>query len=305
MPEFVAIGAANVDIVSKVSRFPTKDDEVFVKDMKILGGGSAANVAVGVSRLGHSAGFVGLVGNDHFGDFLMKEFQDDDVDTSHTIRVPGSSGVVFAAIRGDGERNLYASEGIGGMFSREHIPLDYIRSAKAIHIANLVGDEVLAAFELAARTAKESGVKVVFDPGCMMAEKGISRLMPVLQHCDVMLPSEIEANMLTGKKEEEAAAELLKAGPSAVVITMGKEGCILATKDMMKRMPLNPKTNARIVDVTGGGDAFAAGFITGLIEGWKLEECVEFGMQVGYMSCGREGARGTPRREETKELLGR
>ena len=73
----------------------------------------------------------------------------------------------------------------------------------------------------------------------------------------------------------------------------------------MNMMPLNPKTNDRIIDVTGGGDSFASGFITGLLEGWTMEECVEYGMQIGYIASGREGARGTPRREEAKELLGK
>ncbi|MFH1625498.1 MAG: PfkB family carbohydrate kinase, partial [Pseudomonadota bacterium] len=72
MLDVVAIGAVNVDLVARVNRFPSVDEEVIVDDLEVLHGGSAANVAVGISRLGHSSGFVGVVGSDQFGEILIE-----------------------------------------------------------------------------------------------------------------------------------------------------------------------------------------------------------------------------------------
>ena len=157
MPEVIALGPANVDVSARVHRFPGADDEVAVKSMENFGGGCSANVAVGVSRLGHSSGFVGLVGTDSFADFIMKEFEREGVETPFVKRVNGNSGMVFAIVNEKGERVLYSSMGVASGMCREDIPLDYIKSAKFLHLGNIEGEGIIEAFELAAREASEAG----------------------------------------------------------------------------------------------------------------------------------------------------
>ena len=118
MLDVISIGALNIDLIAMVSRFPVADEEVAVQDLEIFHGGSAANVAVGVSRLGHSSGFVGVVGSDQFGEMLIEGLKKEDVDVSHLIRTEGNSGLVFAAINPAGERILYSSRGGGFKVSR-------------------------------------------------------------------------------------------------------------------------------------------------------------------------------------------
>ncbi|MFA4910934.1 MAG: PfkB family carbohydrate kinase, partial [Desulfobacteria bacterium] len=93
MLDVISIGALNIDLIAMVSRFPVADEEVAVQDLEIFHGGSAANVAVGVSRLGHSSGFVGVVGSDQFGEMLIEGLKKEDVDVSHLIRTEGNSGL--------------------------------------------------------------------------------------------------------------------------------------------------------------------------------------------------------------------
>jgi len=303
MTDVITIGAANIDLMANVHRFPKADDEVAVKRLGIFGGGSAANVAVGVARLGHSSGFVGLVGTDNFGDFLIREFERDGVDTSHVKRIEGTSGLVFAAVNEESERVLYTTQGAGSYFSKEHIPLDYIKDARFILLTSIEGERVLEAFELAARAAKESGVKILFDPGCMFAEKGIEKLKNILECCYILKLNKLEAKMLTGAEDEEAAKGLLETGAENVVITMGLDGCIVANKNKIKRIPFVPEVDVKTIDLTGAGDSFSAGLLTALLENKSLDEAVDFAMQIGSISTGVMGARGTPKREEIKSLL--
>ena len=298
MPEIIAIGSANVDLIAKVHRFPKEDDEVAIKNLKTLGGGSAANVAIGVSRLGHSAGFIGLIGTDNFGDFLLKEFDKEDVDISFAKKIKGSSGMVFSVVREDGERVMYTSEGVASSFSKEHIPTDYIKSTKFVHLTNIEGENTIEAFEFASQVAKEANVKVVFDPGCIFAEKGINKLKNILKNCYIIKPNKVEAKMLTGTEGEEAAKKLLEAGTENVIITEGLDGCIVGNKNGIKRIPFVPKFDIKTIDLTGAGDSFSSGLLTALLENKSLDEAVDFAMQIGSVSTGISGARGTPRRED-------
>lgn len=292
--DVVCIGAANVDLIAKVERFPEVDEEVRVNEFKIAAGGSAANVAVGVSRLGHSAGFVGIVGTDKFGEYLINEFEKEDVDTTHVIKLDGVSGVVYAAICDKG-RNMFAYNGSAMKFNKSLIPKDYIRNAKILHLTSIIGKDVISAFEDASSIARKSGVKVILDPGCIFAELGAKKLKGILKNCYAVLPSSVEAKMMTGLEDEKAGRKLLEYGPEVVVITKGKKGSLLVTKDRAKNIET---IEVDSIDTTGAGDSFAAGFITGLLEGKDLEDAVRFANRVGALSTLKRGARGTPRREE-------
>jgi len=304
MPELIAIGAANVDFVAKVDRFPKPDDEVSIKQLGMYGGGSAANVAVGVSRLGHPSGFMGLIGTDQFGEFLVKEFEKDGVDISGVKRIEGSSGTAISVVNKKGERMLFASIGVSENFDRSFVNEESLKDAKYLHLTSLEGEHVLDAFELVSEKAKSRGIKVIFDPGCILAEKGAEALTPILKNCFATLPNKVEAEMLTGTTGEEAARKLLETGVENVIITQGLGGCVLGNKDGVKTIPFVPKMGKKkAVDLTGCGDAFAAALITALLENRTLEKAIEFGMQIGHMGSGIMGARCTPKRKEIPEEI--
>ncbi len=298
MPDVVAIGAANVDLVASMHRFPKPDDEVVVEKLEMLGGGSAANVAVGVARLGHSAGFVGLLGTDSFGDFLVKEFEKEKVDISHIRRVHGASGIVFAAVRNDGERMLYTSDGVASAFSKEDIPLEYIRHSKFVHMASIDSKHAVEAFEAATVAASEAGSKIIFDPGCIFAEKGIEAIRNVLRHCFVLKLNKVEARMFTGSDDEDAAKKLIQTGAEKVIITKGLDGCIVWDNDGVRKIPFIPKVKVKPLDLTGAGDSFSAGFLSALLDEKDFDEAVKFAMHIGSLSTGVKGARGTPMKND-------
>ncbi|MBI4618857.1 MAG: carbohydrate kinase family protein [Desulfobacterales bacterium] len=297
MLDIISIGALNIDLIARVNRFPVADEEVAVQDLEIFHGGSAANVAVGVSRLGHCSGFVGMVGSDQFGEMLIEGLKKEGVDVSHLIKTEGNSGLVFAAINPAGERILYSSEGVSSRFYRSLIPVDYIKEARFLHLTSIIGEKAIDTLEFASSIAYDNNIKVILDPGSILAEKGCKALSGILGNCYLITPSQIEANMLTGLKGEKAGRRLLEYGPKAVIITRGAEGCLLITKDLTRNVSA---LRSKAVDTTGAGDSFAAGLISGLLENKGLEKATEFATLVASISVTRRGARTTPRREEIR-----
>ncbi|PIZ19066.1 MAG: hypothetical protein COY50_12010, partial [Deltaproteobacteria bacterium CG_4_10_14_0_8_um_filter_43_12] len=237
MLDLISIGALNIDLIARVSRFPVADEEVAVQDLEISHGGSAANVAVGVSRLGYSSGFVGMVGSDQFGEMLIEDLKREGVDVSHLIRTEGNSGLVFAVINPAGERILYSSTGVSSKFDRSLMPVDYIKGARFLHLTSIIGEKAIDTLEFASSVACDNNIKVILDPGSMLAEKGCKALSGILGNCYLITPSQIEANMLTGLQGEDAGRRLLEYGPKAVIITGGAEGCLLITKDLTRDVP--------------------------------------------------------------------
>ena len=297
MLDLISIGALNIDLIARVSRFPVADEEVAVQDLEISHGGSAANVAVGVSRLGYSSGFVGMVGSDQFGEMLIEDLKREGVDVSHLIRTEGNSGLVFAVINPAGERILYSSTGVSSKFDRSLMPVDYIKGARFLHLTSIIGEKAIDTLEFASSVACDNNIKVILDPGSMLAEKGCKALSGILGNCYLITPSQIEANMLTGLQGEDAGRRLLEYGPKAVIITGGAEGCLLITKDLTRDVPA---LRSKAVDTTGAGDSFVAGLISAFLENKGLEEATEFATLVASISVTRRGARTTPGREEIK-----
>jgi len=297
MLDLISIGALNIDLIARVSRFPVADEEVAVQDLEISHGGSAANVAVGVSRLGYSSGFVGMVGSDQFGEMLIEDLKREGVDVSHLIRTEGNSGLVFAVINPAGERILYSSTGVSSKFDRSLMPVDYIKGARFLHLTSIIAEKAIDTLEFASSVACDNNIKVILDPGSMLAEKGCKALSGILGNCYLITPSQIEANMLTGLQGEDAGRRLLEYGPKAVIITGGAEGCLLITKDLTRDVPA---LRSKAVDTTGAGDSFAAGLISAFLENKGLEEATEFATLVASISVTRRGARTTPGREEIR-----
>ncbi len=297
MPDLISIGAVNIDLIAMVDRFPLSDEEVAVDHLEIFHGGSAANVAVGVSRLGHSSGFVGVVGTDRFGEMLTKVLITEGVDTSHLMRMEGTSGIVFAAVNPVGERILYSSKGISSMLDRSLIPVEYIKKTRFLHLTSLIGEKAIDALGFAARIASDNNVKVILDPGSILAEKGLAALSKILERCYLVMPNRTEAVMLTGVEGEDAGRRIMEYGPEAVIITRGPKGASLITRDLVKDIPA---LKSKVVDTTGAGDAFASGLISALLKSRGLEEAVAFANLVASISVTRIGARTTPGLEEVE-----
>lgn len=256
--------------------------------------------------MGVDAGIITLVGSDGFGRFIEQKLREEHVNLEGLKFYEGantSSSVVLS--NRDGERSFLHYLGTNGILSEEHIDLGIIRQCDLLFIA---GSLLMPAFdgEPTARilkTAKELGKLTVMDT----AWDSTGRWMDVIKCCipyiDFFMPSIEEARMISGKENEREIADgFLKMGAKAVVIKLGSKGCYVRDKENDFYVDA---FKVRAVDTNGAGDAFVAGFITGLVNGWPLKQCAVFANATGAKCVMKLGASdGIKSKDDVLSLIG-
>ena len=295
--DMVGFGALNLDKIFKVNRLAKAEEESFIEDYAEACGGSAANTAIGLARLGCKVGFIGKVGCDREGDLLLKDFHDEGVDTAGTIRAEqGKSGSVMGFVDKKGARALYIDSGVNDTITLDDVNTRYALRAQFLHLTSFVGE---TSFQTQKRLldALPENVKVSFDPGALYARKGYAAVEPILRRTYVLMPNAIEIGLLTGKLDYCKAADLMVGqGVKIVAVKLGANGCYVT--DGHERH-LIEALNVKVVDTTGAGDAFCAGFLYGLINEKSLEECGRLGNLVASRCIMQMGARaGLPSAED-------
>ena len=300
--DVVGFGALNVDKLYKVNKIAGPEEEGFIISCEETCGGSAANTIVGLARLGCKVGFIGKVANDREGKMLLEDFRKEGVDTKGVIKTKtGRSGTVMGFIDEKGERALYVDPGVNDTIEFEEIDKKYAYRTKILHLTSFVGEK---SFETQKKLVENlpKNVKISLDPGELYARKGLKTLSPILTRSFVLMPNAKETALLTGEKDYMAGAEtLLKMGVKIVAVKLGSRGCYVT----------NGKENhhieafkVQVIDTTGAGDAFCAGFLYGLINQKPLYECGKIGNFVASRCIMKMGARaGLPRLDELKLLL--
>jgi len=297
--DVIGFGALNVDKIYRVPKIAREEEETFVYDFKEAPGGSAANAIVGLARFGLKTGFIGKVADDHEGQLLLDDFRREGVNTDGiVVTKEGRSGVVAAYVDKKGERALYVHPSVNDSLTIEEINLEYAKLATFLHLTSV--DE--KPFQAQKKLVKElSDVKVSLDPGEIYARKGLTELKPIIKRSFVVLPSEGELKMLTGKGWKEGAKTLLKEGVSIVAVKLGKRGCYVTDG---KEAHLIEPFKVNVVDTTGAGDAFCAGFLYGLVKGQDLYQCGRLGNFVASRCITKVGARtGLPGLSDLKKMF--
>jgi ribokinase len=294
----VSVGDAIVDIVSLVDQPPALDEEVEIHELETHGGGAAANTAVGLARLGLRAGFVGAVGNDAYGRFLLEAFDSDMVDRSMVKVVNDRSGLAYAfVVRSTGERILFCYRGANMAFSPSEIDLDYIEKAEAVEMSGTKLDVA----ETIAEHAQRHHRLVYYDPGSITASKGMGFVRELILHVNVLAVNPIEAKALVpGLPFEEAAKKLLECGPQLVIVKLGEEGCYVRSRTEEFRASA---FKVKAIDATGAGDAFNAAFVYSLLKKFSLKEAIVFSTAAAALKVTRRGARGMATLDEVTKFL--
>ena len=298
MVDLVTIGHVLMDIRIFVDQFPKPDEEAKAEKLSLGGGGSAANVAVGASRLGVKSEFVGAIGFDAFGRVLLEELEHEGVDVTHVkILASVNSGLTVLSVNKIGQVIMFGYTGASDMLHPLDINRSCISNAEHVHITGLSLDTAVAA----AKMAREANIVVSVDPGRIMSRVGISGLSPLLENTTQILLNHEEAKQLTGSDDLDDAANILfKTGPKTVIIKRGSKGVFAATPDSKISVPVYP---VKVVDTTGAGDAFSSGFITAQLEGKNLKESLEFANATANLKITKVGARALPTRKMVERFL--
>jgi len=304
--EVVGLGALNIDYLYQVERI-LDDGETVIDEAKSSPGGSAANTIYGLAKLGVNTGFTGMVGDDAGGKILLQDFQRAGVDISKIkVKHKAKTGSVLCLSDKLGRRSLYVMPGANSLLTIDDLDLDYVNQAKMLHISSFADDKQFQLLlELIDRL--DSSTKLSFAPGALSAIKGLKALTPILSRTYVLFINQSEIRQLTGKEIIAGAEICRKQGCHIVVVTLGK-GMTLELGEGVSRRTVNAvgyirdaknehivESNRRNivseVDTTGAGDAFAAGFLYGLLKGKGLEECGYLGNIVSRFSISKIGAR--------------
>ncbi|RZN42127.1 MAG: carbohydrate kinase family protein [Methanosarcinales archaeon] len=285
MLEIIGIGALNMDKLYLVERIAKPGEEVRVDEVSEQPGGSAANTIAGLAILGVKTGFIGRVGNDADGARLRMELEKNGVNTQGIEIAPGKTGIATVFVERSGERTMYVYPGANDELRITPENRSYAKSARWLHLSSFVGEDP---FEMQKNILRGAEPKISFAPGMLYAQKGIDALQEIIAQAEIVFLNRDEIKMLTGLSYRDGAERLNEIGAAVVVVTLGKDGCYIHTYDTKTTVP---GYAANVVDTTGAGDAFCAGFLCGCLNGKPLDECGRTGNRVAARCVEAVGAR--------------
>ncbi|MEU4653665.1 ribokinase [Streptomyces sp. NPDC023723] len=296
--DLLVVGSANADLVIGVRRRPAAGETVLGSDLAVHPGGKGANQAVAAARLGARTALLAKVGDDDHGRLLLAAQRAAGVDTVGVLVSDVPTGVALITVDPSGDNSIVVSPGANGRLT----PGD-VRAASSLFHASRVVSVML---EIPLETVVEV-VRSLTPDNRFVLNPSPPRPLPreVLDACDPLIVNEHEAKVLlgasaVGDRPEDWARILLAKGPRSVVVTLGAEGALVASKDGVARVPSVP---VRAVDTTGAGDAFTAALAHRLGTGATLAEAAAYAARVGAAAVTKAGAQESyPTAEEVQAL---
>jgi fructokinase len=314
-PTVACLGEILIDFISE--KTGTLDS---VESFRKCLGGAPANVAVGIARLGLSCGFIGKVGLDPFGEFLIHSLKLNGVDTggiSRTKNAPTALAFVSRSETGDREFLFYRNPCADTLLTEEDLPLNWLREIQFLHIGgvSLTAEPSRSATFRAVKLARESGATISFDPNLRLDlwTENLTqcrRIMhQLLAQSDLFLPSQEELMLLMGTEDlEEALRRAHDQGPKIICLKRGSEGSLISEQVAEKeyRRFIQPPFDVGVIDTTGAGDGFNAGLIVGLASGLSLPQAVKQGTAIASLVITKIGAiTALPTEKELTHFLGK
>lgn len=261
-------------------------------------GGAELNVAIGCARLGLKSGWISSLGNDDFGNFILRSVRADNVDTSEVKLVDGHpTSVYFREVLSDGSsRSFYYRENSPtSTMKPEDLNEEYFKKSKVLHITGVFPSILKNNQNIileAIRLAKKNGLLISFDPNIRLKmwtkEEAKEFINSILSDVDILLVGDEEVELLLNTTDlEQAIKAFYGYGISKVVIKRGDKGAMgYDGENLFYVDGIVPKA---LVDTVGAGDGFAAGFLTSTIKGESFEDSIRFGNAVGSLVVGVEG----------------
>lgn len=277
--QVVTLGAHVLDILGRpVTHIPAGQGSLLLDEIRLAPAGSAAGTAVGLAKLGLDVATVGAVGDDALADVLIDALIRNGVDTSHVVRKQGvQTSASILPIRPNGDRPALHVIGANAAFTMDDVPWKLVEGASHLHLGGTDSMRGLGrdgAPEIV-RRAHRSGATTSMDILSEGSTKLLSILKPCLPFVDWFMPNAEQACRLTETSTaDDAAHRLLDLGARGVLLTMGGDGSMLLTAH--ERLQLAAHAIS-VVDTSGCGDAYCAGFIRAIALGWAPAECMKLG----------------------------
>ncbi len=328
MPAFdvIGLGALNVDRIYSVPQVVT-DGAQLIDEVAVDAGGCSANTAYALAKLGLHCGFLGAVGDDADAQIVLRSFDEVEVDTGHIVRKAGvATGSVLAFADEEGNRAMYADPGANALFEPEDLDAAYLADARLVLFSSFGGNIPLAVQRSAVEALPPSAA-IALSIDSLLAHGGLDALADLVSRCTIIFANADELRELTGLELPTAAEALLDLGCQTVVMTFGRGMarqpwmeieeaaeerrelpivCWLLSRDSRWGLPALPTHEGPVIDATGAGDAFAAGFLWGFLAEEPLARCASLGHVAAGFCLASMGCRaGMPTREALLARHGR
>ncbi len=248
-----------------IESIPPGSDGQLVETIRMSAAGTAGGTALVLARLGAEVSSYGAVGTDPLGDVLVALLQREGIDVSGLVRVPDhQTSASVLPVRPNGDRPAWHCIGANGAFTLDHLDRDSLAGCDHLHLG---GPEFLggpAAGELLA-WAREQGMTTSIDVLAPGDPDLLAWIADALPHADYLLPNDEQVRGFTGEDDLVVGARrLVEAGAGCVAVTQGAKGALVVTSDEVVEVAAYPIAPEDLVDTTGCGDAFSAGFLRGL-----------------------------------------
>jgi len=274
-------------------------------------GGDTSNTAIAAARQGAKAGYVTALGTDRFGDLLMDLWRREEVDASQVKRDPNApTGIYFVTHSEAGHQfHYYRAGSAASRMTPADLPFDYIRAATVLHVSAIsqaISETACETALAAMDAARAAGVQICFDTNLRLKlwplDRARDAIGGAIRRADILRPALDDARMLTGIEDADAIIDtFLGLGPKLVVMTMGKDGVILASREARHRLAPH-KVDA--IDATGAGDTFNGSFLARLIAGDNPLEAARYANAAAALSTLGYGAVAPiPRPETVRRFL--
>ena len=278
MKKILVIGSINKDLVINAPRFPKEGETILGKDFYTGNGGKGANQSVAIAKLGGDISILGAVGDDNFGKNLSDSLSSNKVNIDNLIiKKNVSTGIAFITVIESGANNIIVSQGANALITKEDIEEELINKYDIIVMQLEIPLEIA---KYSAKISKKLNKIVVLNPS-----PAIKLDKEFLSYIDILIPNETEINIIGG------IDYVFDCGVKNIILTLGKKGCELITKENNK---INRKTfnayNVEVVDTTAAGDSFLGGIVRMLAEDKTIEEAIIFAMKVANITVTRKGA---------------
>jgi len=293
-PAIVVVGDLMVDVVAAAAAPLAHASDTHAR-VRWTGGGAAANVAAWLAEAGAPVALVARAGDDVAGRAAVAQLRDAGVDVRVALDGERATGTCVVVIGADGERTMLPDRGANLALAPGDLPAELFVGGAHLHLSGyvLLHDGPRAAGLRALEHAREAAMTISIDPASAapLQASGPERVLGWIAGADLLLPNLDEAQVLTGEREPEAAGRALaaRAGAREVVVTLGAGGALWTDGRTLVRVDAAPV--GAVVDTTGAGDAFAAGWLAARRGGADPAEALRAACALGARAASRPGAR--------------